>query len=889
MSTGIRMGKSRSSKYEIKSSVTDNTIEGHDELFEFLNDDQGFESLFYKSSIPKALSNINSKKFIAVNSAWETFTGYKNKEATNVTAYDLNLVGEEEGQYIREILEKKHSLKSFEAELLPKSGIRTNALFSFERITIGKNDYILSEILDISELRRSKDLLKAEKDFSQNLLASLQEGLSVINLQGTHISVNAAFCEMTGFTKEELIGIQPPYPYWPPEEYENINVAFQNTLKGQIKKNINLIFKRKNEERFPVSLAVSSLKDSEGNTIAFFSTIKDITQQLRAEEELRLAKEYSEELVTSLRQGLVVMNVEGEIIDVNPAYSSITGFKREELLGATAPFPFWPPESYEEIQKCLVRTLAGEVGNFEFLFMRKNGERFMASLATSSIKNNEGKVMAFFVTIDDITDKINAQAEIRRAKEFSENLLASMDEGLLVVSIEDGKLTKVNPSFCKMTGYTEKELLASKAPFPFWAPECYDTCFSHYENLIKAEYHNYYETVYKRKNEERFPVQLISSQIKDEEGKVVAILATIQDITERKAVQRELNSLNIELSTAVTELKELKIQLQNENVYLRDELDLVFNFEEMVYGSAAFSDVLSNVEKVAPTDATVLLLGDTGTGKELLARAVHNISVRKDKPLIKVNCAAIPRELIESELFGHTKGSFTGAVRDKIGKVELAHGGTLFLDEIGELPLDMQPKLLRFLQEGEIEKIGENTTRKLNVRIIAATNRNLKKEVAKKRFREDLYFRLNVFPIKIPPLHKRLEDIPLLVEHFVNKFGKIYRKEIKYISDKAMIEMQQYKWPGNIRELENLIERAVILSNGEYLQLPQFDISDQTSNRPITITNLSLDEAQRIHILKVLEKCDWKIDGNKGAALFLKIKPSTLRDRMKKLKIKRPD
>ncbi|WP_339712853.1 sigma-54 dependent transcriptional regulator [uncultured Kriegella sp.] len=359
------------------------------------------------------------------------------------------------------------------------------------------------------------------------------------------------------------------------------------------------------------------------------------------------------------------------------------------------------------------------------------------------------------------------------------------------------------------------------------------------------------------------------------------------EVFERKKAETAAISANKQLVIANKELNALRNQLEQENVYLKNELDLAFNYEDMVYGSAVFSNVLTEVEKVAPTTATVMLFGESGTGKELLARAIHNIGLRNDKPLIKVNCSAIPKELIESEFFGHKKGSFTGAYSDKIGKFELADGGTLFLDEIGEMPLDMQPKILRFLQEGEIEVVGGTELRKLNVRVIAATNKNLKEEIENKRFREDLYFRLNVFPIKVPPLRERQDDIPLLLEHFIDKFNKSYGKSIKYIADEAMSKLKVYAWPGNIRELENLIERAVILSNDETLVIPGFESQAQKTKLPIINKDLSLDTVQRNHILQVLEQCNWKISGQDSASTLLKLKPSTLRDKMAKLGIKK--
>ena len=371
----------------------------------------------------------------------------------------------------------------------------------------------------------------------------------------------------------------------------------------------------------------------------------------------------------------------------------------------------------------------------------------------------------------------------------------------------------------------------------------------------------------------------------DKDGIPIYIYGTIQDITDKKIIEYQIKETNEKLSQSNIELNKLREQLEQENIYLRDALEMVFNYEEMVYGSAEFSNVLSEVEKVAPTNATVLLLGESGTGKELLARAIYNTSLRNTKPFIKVNCSAIPRELIESELFGHKKGSFTGAIGDKMGKFELAHEGTLFLDEIGELPLDMQPKLLRFLQEGEIEVIGGTGMKKLDVRVIAATNRNLKDEIQNKRFREDLYFRLNVFPILIPPLRKRRDDIPLLVQHFVDKFNKKYSKNIQFISDHAMRHLKYYEWPGNIRELENLIERAIILANGDTLSIPGLESKVQNKKTHVTKRNLTLDDVQRDHITEVLEQCNWRINGPKGAAVILDLKPSTLRDKMSKLGI----
>lgn len=385
------------------------------------------------------------------------------------------------------------------------------------------------------------------------------------------------------------------------------------------------------------------------------------------------------------------------------------------------------------------------------------------------------------------------------------------------------------------------------------------------------------------------PKRVFSNEDESFATSIASIVSLLVESKERTIAENRIAKANKQLIEANKELTTLRNQLEQENVYLRNELDLVFNYEEMVYGSVEFSNVLNEIEKVAPTKATVLLQGESGTGKELLARAIHNTSTRNKKPLIKVNCSAIPRELIESELFGHKKGSFTGAFSDKVGKFELADGGTLFLDEIGELPLDMQPKILRFLQEGEIEVVGGAVSKKIDARVIAATNRNLVEEIQKKQFREDLYFRLNVFPIDVPPLRKRKDDIPLLVEHFVDKFNKAYEKNIKFIPDEAMSKLRAYNWPGNIRELENLIERASILSNSDTLSIPGFETTNQKTKQRINTLDLTMDTVMRNHILQVLEESQWKISGAKGASSVLGLKPSTLRDKMNKLGIKKPD
>jgi PAS domain S-box-containing protein len=364
----------------------------------------------------------------------------------------------------------------------------------------------------------------------------------------------------------------------------------------------------------------------------------------------------------------------------------------------------------------------------------------------------------------------------------------------------------------------------------------------------------------------------------DDTGKPIGIRGVTMDITDRKNAEEALKSAHEEVSR-------LKNQLEAENLYLKEEINLTLNVDEIVGRSNAIKYVLFKIEQVSKTGSTVLILGETGTGKELVARAIHSQSQRKDRPLVKVNCAALSASLIESELFGHERGSFTGASNRKLGRFELADGATLFLDEIGELPLDLQSKLLRVLQEGEFERLGSSKTQKVDVRIIAATNRNMKAAVAKGAFREDLWYRLNVFPISIPPLRERSEDIPELVEHFVKAMSNSFGKPITSISSPTLKKLREYSWPGNVRELANVIERAVINAQGEVLHIvEQFE---QTHAEETSATTQTLEELEREHIIRTLDRTAWRVGGPQGAAKVLGLNPSTLRTRMVKLGIQR--
>lgn len=375
-----------------------------------------------------------------------------------------------------------------------------------------------------------------------------------------------------------------------------------------------------------------------------------------------------------------------------------------------------------------------------------------------------------------------------------------------------------------------------------------------------------------RADDEVFPIEATISRVESSGQKLYILI--LRDIKERQARQQ-----------AEAECRALR----SINLYLQEEVLASRDGEELVGNSPGLHRAMALARQVADTDATVLITGETGTGKELVARAIHNHSARKDKTLVKLNCATIPENLAESELFGHEKGAFTGAIARKLGRFELANGGTLFLDEIGELPLEMQAKLLRVLQEGEFERVGGTQTLRCDVRVVAATHRDLAQFSLQGKFRADLYYRLNVFPINLPPLRERKEDIPFLVKHFIDKYAAKFGKRIETIPERMMADMQAYFWPGNIRELQHIIERAVILTKGsqlasvECVSMAVAGGGQSSSSAPIA----TLDEAERAHILKALEATSWRIAGNQGAAKILGVPSTTLRSRMEKLGIKK--
>lgn len=579
--------------------------------------------------------------------------------------------------------------------------------------------------------------------------------------------------------------------------------------------------------------------------------------------------------------GVVWIDSEGRVYHVNEAICRMFGHSRDELIGAYAhEFHLEVDEEIwrEEWRKQWAELKENKVLNYERPHLTKDGDWIPLEITQNFIEFEGTEYSCVFFR--DITERKRAEEELRESQRKLATLINNLPGAVYrlkpVPDTDKMALEFISEWAQNITGYPLEEFIQRHASFIH--PDDMETVRELFWEAMKE--HKPGELVYRIVTAEGDVKWVMdrSSGIYSEEGELIAVEGFFTDITDRIRTEEALKN-------ALVEVEGLKNQLQEENIYLRQEIQLTHNFEDIICQSEVFKDVLRHVEQVASTDATVLVLGETGTGKELIVRAVHSISARQDRPLVKVNCAALPANLIESELFGHEKGAFTGALARKIGRFELANGGTIFLDEIGELPLDLQIKLLRVLQEKEFERLGNPKTISVDVRVIAATNRDLEQAIEKGTFREDLFYRLNVFPIHIPPLRKRKEDIPLLVNHFVQKYSTKVGKRIDTVSQNVMERLQAYQWPGNVRELENILERAVIISRGTRLELGDWFLQKET---PSEVSKMvTLEEVERAHIIEVLELTHWRIRGEKGAAEILGLKPTTLEARMKKLEIKR--
>jgi PAS domain S-box-containing protein len=617
----------------------------------------------------------------------------------------------------------------------------------------------------------------------------------------------------------------------------------------------------------------------------FFTVIlRDVTERKRAMDHLRQSEERFGKAFRSNPQPMSITRLDnGLYIDVNESFLAMSGYERTEVVGHTSlDLGIWTDQQHRrQFMESLIDE--GSLANVETIFVTRSG--FPRTLLSSAERVEINGQDCVLVASSDITERMQAQQALKESEARFRNMADTAPVMIWVAGVDKG-CNYFNQQWLDFTGRTMAEELGDG-----WTlgvhPANLDGCLQMYSAAFDRR--EPFRMEYRLRRADgayRWVIDTGTPRF-SAAGKFLGYIGSCVDITDRKESEAAVVEAHEQLVIAHEEVSRLKNQLQEENIYLQEEIKLQQNFGDIVGASDALKYVLFKIEQVAPTDSTVLITGETGTGKELVARAIHSASARGDRPMVKVNCAALSASLIESELFGHERGAFTGALNRKIGRFELADGATIFLDEIGELPLELQVKLLRIIQEGEFERLGSSKTVKVDARIIAATNRNLKEQVNQGLFREDLWYRLNVFPITVPPLRQRREDIPMLVEHFSRTFSRKLGKEIASVAPATINALRNYSWPGNIRELANVIERAVINAHGPVLRV-------QEQLQPVNgdsahAVNKTLEEVERDYIMRILEDRGWKIEGPNGAAHVLGMNPSTLRTRMAKLSITKPN
>ncbi len=577
------------------------------------------------------------------------------------------------------------------------------------------------------------------------------------------------------------------------------------------------------------------------------------------------------------------IGADGTYSDVNDAFLDRLGFERDEVLGRR-PVEFVTADCAARIDHEFMPTLrrTGRLEDKPIAFLTRSGDVVNCLTNAAVCSAHDGRFIGTIAVYTEVSDKVWADSKYRQLYRATPAMLHTVDADGAIVAVTDHWLQKM--------GYERHEVVG-RSIVDFYSEADRKRYGRHRDGDEAREFLNKERQMVTKGGRVLDLVMSAATEI-DEAGRIRRMLVASKDVTERNRVERQLKR-------TLAENARLREELERERDYLREEVNVAMNFGRIVGESPALKQMLAQIEAVAQTPASVLILGESGVGKELVAHAIHARSPRAEAPIVKVNCASIPKELFESEFFGHVKGAFTGAHRDRIGRFQLADGGTIFLDEIGEIPLELQGKLLRVLQESEFEQVGDETTRTVDVRIIAATNRDLERLVLDGRFREDLFYRLSVFPIRVPPLRERQEDVIQLAQHFLDGTCRNFGRSPMTLTRAQTQAIRSYDWPGNIRELKNVIERAVILSRGDVLRLELSMPSEASpgalaASEPASseddriLTEQELKALQRRNLIAALERSNWRVSGKNGAAELVGLRPTTLADRMRALRIKRP-
>lgn len=602
-------------------------------------------------------------------------------------------------------------------------------------------------------------------------------------------------------------------------------------------------------------------RDREGRACAAIGTVQDVTERKQAEEALRLSASRFQQFFTTMPEYCYIVSPNGEILDVNPAACAALGYERHELVGKTLA-SLYALESLPKVHALFEKWKQnGKLRSEEVVIATKSGERRTVLLNAGAIRDVDGSILHSASIQVDITERKHADVALRASEE---RLRVALQGTPIKVFNQDRDLRYTwvyNPHH----GWTEDDYLG-KTDEEIFRPEDAGRLTSIKKRVLETG-QGAREDITITSEGKTYYGDLTVEPMLDSSGKIAGVTCSCMDVTA--------------LRETTEDLRKAKERLAEEKLYLEHEIQTEGHFDEIIGASESLKSCLKRAATVAATNATVLLLGETGTGKELVARAIHRMSPRSGHSFIKMNCAAIPLGLLESELFGHEKGAFTGAISRRVGRLELADKGTLFLDEVGELPLALQPKLLRVLQDREFERLGSVHTLRVDLRLVAATNRNLLNDVGENRFRSDLYYRLNVFPIELPPLRERREDIPMLIEYFTRKHARKMNRPITSIPQSTIDALVQWQWLGNIRELENFIERSVILTSGSVLQAPLGELRPSYE----TVGSGSLEAKERELIIRALRESGGILYGPKGAAARLGLKRTTLQSKLQRLGI----
>ena len=753
----------------------------------------------------------------------------------------------------------------------------------------------------------SKDGSEHSQALFKELFLASPDAIVVTSPGGRISAANPATEQLFGYSETELIGNLVEILI--PERSRARHPQFRGSYAAAptprpMGSGLELYGRRKDGTEFPVDIMLSPVETQGEQSI--LTVVRDITERRRVETALRQSEERFRLLVEGAKDyAIFVLDPEGKVATWNSGAERIKGYRADEILGQHFS-KFYPQESLERGKPQHELEVAAAEGRFEDegWRIRKDGSRFWANVIITALRGKDGRLIGFSKVTRDFTERKRAEEAL--VLELSKAVLANPDIRQILVAIE-ASIQRLLPhdyaAIALHDGSTANQLHVQELPSASQPS-------SSEEDLVPIAgtpegwvFLNHEPLLMNQLVDKRVSAYQLKAGIKSGcwvplncRGEVIGTLfvGSRHDVqfdprqTETLLLAASQIAATIKIDHSFRRIVQLSGKLKEEKRYLEEELRTEYNFEEIVGESKGLKTVLKQVETVAPTDATVLILGETGTGKELIARSIHTISPRRDRTFVKLNCSAIPFGLLESELFGHEKGAFTGAISQRIGRLELAHLGTLFLDEIGDLPLELQPKLLRALQEKEIERLGGRRTIPVDVRLIAATNRELAGMVKTGEFRSDLYYRLRVFPITIPPLRARASDIPQLVNYFVDKHARRMNKPINEIPEQTMSALVAWSWPGNVRELENFIERAVILTPGSTLRAPLAEL-EKVEEENSTISDQRLHAAEREHILRVLRETKGMIGGSGGAAEKLGLKRTTLNSKLRKLGIERDD